>query len=311
MSVINELALDAKRRRLYVLRGTVFVYTEQCGIWEETSHIPTEQVDTMAIDQRNGRLLLLHRQLRELRTHCLDSLIRTPISRDLRNSQGIRAWFFPYMICDESNDAVYITDFGSTVTVLSAKDLTLLRVVCFDDSTLPDRSFSLASMAVDSRRQRLLCSGGTEFFVFSLPDFTILYPRDGCNSLSPTLADARAICVDNHNRLIIGDGSGGGLCAFTTDYDYISQFDVETKDELVVIFDEARGVFIYAKSGQLYCVPANSWLPDTYAWTVARREHAPAALKQVVSTVAAIRSLVESPLSLIPNELLFLIFECL
>jgi len=61
-------------------------------------------------------------------------------------------------------------------------------------------------------------------------------------------------------------------------------------------------------------IGANQWLPDTkFTWCPDRRRHAPSWMKQAVSTMTMIRSLIDecSAMSMIPNELLFEIFSFL
>jgi len=57
----------------------------------------------------------------------------------------------------------------------------------------------------------------------------------------------------------------------------------------------------------------NQWLADTFTWRPDRHRYAPSWMKQAVSTMTMIRSLVDecSAMSMIPNELLFEIFSYL
>jgi len=62
----------------------------------------------------------------------------------------------------------------------------------------------------------------------------------------------------------------------------------------------------------VHVIGANQWLADTFTWLPFRYRDAPSWMKQAVSTMTMIRSLVdESVLSMIPNELLFEIFSFL
>jgi len=60
-------------------------------------------------------------------------------------------------------------------------------------------------------------------------------------------------------------------------------------------------------------IGANQWLADTFTWRPDLHRYAPSSIKQAVSTMTMIRSLVDerSAMSMIPNELLFEIFSFL
>jgi len=61
----------------------------------------------------------------------------------------------------------------------------------------------------------------------------------------------------------------------------------------------------------VHVIGANQWLADTFTWRVYRHRYAPSSMRQAVSTMTMIRSLVDecSAMSMIPNELLFEIFS--
>jgi len=63
----------------------------------------------------------------------------------------------------------------------------------------------------------------------------------------------------------------------------------------------------------VHVIGANQWLADTFTWHPDRHRYAPSWMKQAVSTMTMIRSLVGecSAMSMIPNELLFEIFSFL
>jgi len=63
----------------------------------------------------------------------------------------------------------------------------------------------------------------------------------------------------------------------------------------------------------VHVIGANQWLADTFAWRVDRHRYAPSSIKQAISTMTMIRSLVDesNAMSMIPNELLFEIFSFL
>jgi len=76
--------------------------------------------------------------------------------------------------------------------------------------------------------------------------------------------------------------------------------------------DEHRGLIAFTAGHQVHVIGANQWLADTFIWRPDLHRYAPSSIKQAVSTMTMIRSLVdESAMSMIPNELLFEIFSFL
>jgi len=79
-----------------------------------------------------------------------------------------------------------------------------------------------------------------------------------------------------------------------------------------VAFDEHRGLIAFSAGHRVHVIGANQWLASTFTWRPDRHRHAPSWIKQAVSAMTMIRSLVdESAMSMIPNELLFEIFSFL
>jgi len=65
----------------------------------------------------------------------------------------------------------------------------------------------------------------------------------------------------------------------------------------------------------VHVIGANQWLADTFTWRPDRHRHAPSWMKQAISTMTMIRSLIDggesASMSMIPNEILFEIFSFL
>jgi len=144
---------------------------------------------------------------------------------------------------------------------------------------------------------------------------------------------SQSICVDNRGRIIMlaaNEFCQFFLSAYTSDLQLIATESVNTDGVFpqgialvggtcvtpkgFIAFDSLRGNIGFVLSdGKTCCcwlIPANTWLPNTYEWTVNKHRYAPRNVREVVNEVTNIRSLVpESPLALMPNELLFLIFE--
>ena len=307
MASITELALDINRRRLYALRQAVEVYTEVGDKWVHDTSIPPICAQAMAVDLRNDRILLHHTTNSTIRAHDVDSLALTPVFRTKYPLWGHHV----YLLCDDRADVVYVADCESTVTVLRAKDLSTLRVVEFRNGH-PDSAvrYKLNDMAIDPRGSLLICSGIQRVVVLSLPDLVIHHTIEGSACKPTPFICSTGMCVDNQSRIIVGDRFNAGLYAFTRDYELITYLKVDGSPNAVV-FDPVLGVFTYCTGKTLHRIPANTWLPGTLGWTLAGRQFATEPLKRTVEVVTALRSLEDTPLSLIPNEVLFLIFEFL
>jgi len=79
-----------------------------------------------------------------------------------------------------------------------------------------------------------------------------------------------------------------------------------------VAFDEHRGLIAFTVRRGVHVIGANQWLADTFTWRPDCHRYAPSWIKQAVSTMTMIRSLIDdSAMSMIPNELLFEIFSWL
>jgi len=101
------------------------------------------------------------------------------------------------------------------------------------------------------------------------------------------------------------------LQSFTHEGHHISSFDCGIERPSDVAFDEHRGLIAFSVDHRVHVIGANQWLADTFTWRPDLHRYAPSWMKQAVSTMTMIRSLVDdcSAMSMIPNELLFEIFS--
>ena len=129
------------------------------------------------------------------------------------------------------------------------------------------------------------------------------------------------VMVINQGRIIVADTNNNRLQSFTCDGHFISSFDCcDGESPLGVAFDSHRGLIAFSTNHQVHVIGCNQWLPDTkFIWQPDRHRYAPRSMKRSVMVMTMIRSLihldhsssVHPSLSLIPNEILFLIFEFL
>ena len=320
---VREIAFDPVLRRMYVLRNRVSQYTEWNGTWTWVLDFGSSYVRTMALDQRNNRVLLVndgeHIAEREekigrgLRAYDAGTLTATYVCRRAE-------WMFPSMICDSKRDHVIISSNGSTLTLLLGRDLSSIKTI--DLFYLAAKPRHLNEMTIDYKTDRLICSDIHRLMIMSLEDFSVIHCVENYSGLGTEIGCVNGLCVDNKGRIVFADRVLHTLHAFTSDGVWMSDFQLDHRVSAVA-FDRVSGAFAHSSSDEYPAssehplqveprfIEPNTWLPGTFSWTLQTRVHTPEAMRRVMFMVTAIRGLVESPLSLIPNELLFLIFECL
>ena len=121
------------------------------------------------------------------------------------------------------------------------------------------------------------------------------------------------VCVDNQGRIIVADFDNHRLQSFTHEGHHISSLDCAGANPFGVAFDEHRGLIAFSAGNRVHVIGANQWLADTFTWRPDLHRYAPSWMKEAVSTMTMIRSVVDesSAMSMIPNELLFEIFSFL
>jgi len=195
---------------------------------------------------------------------------------------------------------------------LSSIDLSLLFSVGGKYGSQPDESRSPSGVAIDHDRHRIIVCDTLNYRVqvLSLIDGSFLF-EFGCRGNQPgQLSGPQGVCIANQGRIIVADHFNNRLQAFTHEGHHISSFDCGRKCPIEVAFDEHRGLIAFSTSNRVHVIGANQWLADTFTWRPDLHRYAPSWMKQVVSTMTMIRSVVdESAMSMIPNELLFEIFS--
>jgi len=117
-------------------------------------------------------------------------------------------------------------------------------------------------------------------------------------------------CTRDGSTVVVADSGNCRLQAFTRNGEFLSSFGPAHAVD-VAIDDEHRVLFIDSLRSCVSVIGAGQWLPK-FMWSVARHAVAPRRLKQQVVTLTQIRSLEHGTAwSLLPNELLFEIFQYL
>ena len=259
----------------------------------------------LVVDQSNHRV-----QVWSLSKQSFLSCIGHQGSGDLKfnNPQGIAI--------DKHHRRIIIADtFNSRLVFLSLIDLSFLFSVGKPGSQ-PGELSSPSGIAIDYDRHRIIVTAtydnlvqvlslidGSFLFEFGSPDE---HPRD-------FVVRPQGVCVDNQGRIIVADYCNYRLQAFTHEGHHISSFDCGYDTPTGVAFDEHRGIIAFSTQYRVHVIGANQWLPGTFRWRADRHRYAPSWIKQAVSTMTMIRSVVDesSAMSMIPNELLFEIFSFL
>jgi len=215
---------------------------------------------------------------------------------------------------DKHHRRIIIVDTNNDRLVfLSSIDLSLLFSIGKQGSQ-PGEFNRPAGIAVDDDRHRIIvCDAfNNRVQVLSSIDGSFLFEFGSKGDQPCQLKLPQGLCIANQGRIIVAD-TNNRLQAFTHEGHHISSFDCGIKKPLAVAFDEHRGLIAFSTANRVHVIGANQWLADTFTWRPNRHRHAPSWMKQAVSTMTMIRSVVDecSAMSMIPNELLFEIFSFL
>jgi len=266
----------------------------------------------VAIDHDHDRILITdcgnHRvQSWSLSEQSFLSCIGHRGSRDLEfeNPQGIAI--------DKHHRRIIIVDkFNNRLAFLSSIDLSLLFEIGKHGSQ-PGEFYLPLGIAIDDDRHRIIVtdSGNNRVQVLSSIDGSFLFEFGSRGDQPCQLNYPRGVCIDNQGRTIVVDSNNHRLQSFTHEGHHISSLDCGSENPLAVAFDEHRGLIAFTAGNRVHVIGANQWLADTFTWRPDRHRDAPSWMKQAVSTMTMIRSLVDesSAMSMIPNELLFEIFS--
>jgi len=199
---------------------------------------------------------------------------------------------------------------------LSSIDLSFLFEIGGIKGSRP-REFNLpTSVAIDHDRCRIIVSdtNNDRVQVLSSIDGSFLFMFGQEGDQPGQFSVPRGLCIDNQGRIIVADTTNNRLQSFTPEGHHISSFDCGG-EPLGVAFDEHRGLIAFTTRNRVHVIGANQWLADTFTWRPDRHRYAPRWMKQAISTMTMIRSLVDdgesASMSMIPNEILFEIFSFL
>jgi len=227
---------------------------------------------------------------------------------EFNNPQGIAI--------DKHHHRIVIADSSNhRLVFLSSIDLSFLFSVGSKRGSRPGEFHCPSSVAIDDDRHRIIVTdtNNHRVQVLSSIDGSFLFEFGSFGNQPCKFNNPLGVCIDNQGRIIVADFRNNRLQSFTHEGHHISSFDCGTEYPYGVTFDEHRGLIAFSAGHRVHVIGADQWLADTFTWRVDRHRYAPSWMKQAVSTMTMIRSLVDesSAMSMIPNELLFEIFSFL
>jgi len=269
----------------------------------------------IAIDHDHDRILISDYgnnrvQSWSLSDQSLLSCIGKRGSRDLEfaNPRGIAI--------DKHHRRIIIVDtHNHRLVFLSSIDLSFLFCIGGKRGSQPGELGIASGIAIDDDRCRIIVADtlNNRVQVLSSIDGSFLFEFGSRGNQPGQLDSPFGVCIANQGRIIVADQLNRRLQSFTHEGHHISSFDCGREYPIAVAFDEHRGLIAFSADHRVHVIGANQWLADTFTWRPDRHRYAPSWIKQAVSTMTMIRSLVDecSAMSMIPNELLFEIFSFL
>jgi len=233
-----------------------------------------------------------------------------------RGSGGFELHYPHGIAVDKHHHRIIVVDsYNHRLVFLSSIDLSFLFEIGGKQGSRPGEFDQPQSIAIDDDRHRIIVSDTSNHRVqvLSLIDGSFLFEFGSKGDQPCQLNYPRGVCIANQGRIIVADAYNKRLQSFTHEGHHISSFDCGVEKPFGVAFDEHRGLIAFTAGHRVHVIGANQWLADTFTWRPDRHRYAPSWMKQAVSTMTMIRSLVDecSAMSMIPNELLFEIFSLL
>jgi len=219
---------------------------------------------------------------------------------------------------DNHHRRIIIVDSNNhRLVFVSSIDLSFLFEIGGIQGSQPGEFLGPASIAIDHDRCRIIVADtfNDRVQVLSSIDGSFLFEFGQQGDQPGQFKLPHGVCIDNQGRIIVADYNNLRLQSFTHQGHHISSFDCGRERPSAVAFDEHRGLVAFTAGNQVHVIGANQWLADTFIWRPDRHRYAPRWIKQAVSTMTMIRSLVDdgesASMSMIPNEILFEIFSFL
>jgi len=270
--------------------------------------------DSIAIDHDHDRILITDNGNDRVESWSLSE--QSFLSCAGHRGSGDLEFQYPRGIAiDKHHRRIIIVDtYNHRLVFLSLIDLSLLFSIGKRGSQ-PSEFYRPTGVAIDDDRHRIIVSdtGNQRVQVLSSIDGSFLFEFGSKGNQPCQFSNPHGVCIANQGRIIVADHFNHRLQSFTHEGHHISSFYSGIGFPYGVAFDEHRGLIAFSTSNRVHVIGANQWLAGTFTWRPDRHRYAPSWIKQAVSTMTMIRSVVDesSAMSMIPNELLFEIFSFL
>jgi len=268
----------------------------------------------LAIDHDHDRILVVDHGNNRVQSWSLSE--QSFLSCVGQGGSGDLEFFAPRNIAiDKHHHRIIVDTDNNRLVFLSSIDLSFLFSVGGKQGSQPGEFHLPSGIAIDDDRRRIIVTDtyNHRVQVLSSIDGSFLFEFGSKGDQPGQMRNPLGVCIDNQGRIIVADYYNYRLQAFTHEGHPISSFDCGIEYLLAVAFDEHRGLIAFTAGHRVHVIGANQWLADTFTWRPDRHRYAPSWMKQAVSTMTMIRSVVDdsSAMSMIPNELLFEIFSFL
>jgi len=268
----------------------------------------------IAIDHDHDRILIVDRGNHRVQSWSLSE--QSFLSCVGHQGSGDLEFEWPQGIAiDKHHHRIIIADSNNhRLMFLSSIDLSFLFSVGSKHGSQPGEFYCPTGVTIDDDRHRIIVtdSDNHRVQVLSSIDGSFLFEFGSKGDQPCQFESPEGVCIDNQGRIIVADTNNNRLQSFTHEGHHISSFDCGIEKPRAVAFDEHRGLIAFSADHRVHVIGANQWLADTFTWHVERHHLAPSDIQRIVATMTMIRSVVDaSPLSLLPNELLFEIFALL
>jgi len=268
----------------------------------------------LAIDHDHDRILIVDSSNNRIQSWPLSE--QSLLSCIGQYGSGDLEFYEPRGIAiDKHHRRIIVADYFNNRLVFLSIDLSFLCKIGGKEGGQPGEFCRPSGIAIDDDRHRIIVCDtfNHRVQVLSSIDGSFLFEFGEEGNLPCQLDSPQGLCIANQGRVIVADTNNRRLQSFTHEGHHISSFDCGFERPYEVAFDEHRGLIAFSADNRVHVIGANQWLADTFTWRPDRHRYAPSWMKQAVSTMTMIRSLVDdsSAMSMIPNELLFEIFSYL
>jgi len=267
---------------------------------------------SLAIDHDHDRILITDCRNHRVQSWSLSE--QSFLSCIGHRGSGDLEFIYPRGIAiDKHHHRIIIVDtHNHRLVFLSSIDLSLLFSIG-KKGPQPGEFHCPVGIAIDDDRHRIIVADtlNSRVQVLSSIDGSFLFEFGSYGDQPCQLNNPQGVCIANQGRIIVAEFNNRRLQSFTHEGHHISSFDCGTENPSAVAFDERRGLIGFTAGNRVHVIGANQWLANTFTWRPDLHRYAPSWMKQAVSTMTMIRSVVDecSAMSMIPNELLFEIFS--